>query len=195
MDKAQPYITAILLLLAAGFLVANAKLIFEYALFVRRRRATLLSWSSTKPPYYGMSLAIGVILGFLVFYKLVVIHRQAYGETMMFVYYGYLTPLSRRIKRGFYDDGIWTDTVFIPYNEIGGLSWRESEHDATLAVSGRVPDEHVVVWRDQCFLAPGGRQHIAQVLGQAAPVECDDNRSIALHAKYAAAAERRGGNA
>jgi len=137
-DKAQPYITAILLLLAAGFLVANAKLIFEYALFVRRRRATLLSWSSTKPPYYGMSLAIGVILGFLVFYKLVVIHRQAYGETMMFVYYGYLTPLSRRIKRGFYDDGIWTDTVFIPYNEIGGLSWRESEHDATLVVISRL---------------------------------------------------------
>ena len=99
MDKAQPYITAILLLLAAGFLVANAKLIFEYALFVRRRRATLLSWSSTRPPYYGMSLAIGVILGFLVFYKLVVIHRQAYGETMMFVYYGYLTPLSRQALR------------------------------------------------------------------------------------------------
>jgi hypothetical protein len=137
-DKAQPYITAILLLLAAGFLIANARLILEYALFVRRRRGTLLSWSGAKPPYYGMSLAIGVMLGFLVFYKLVVIHRQAYGETMMFVYYGYLTPLSRRIKRGFYDDGIWTDTVFIPYNEIGGLSWRESDHDATLVVISRL---------------------------------------------------------
>jgi len=135
---AQSYVTGILLLLAAGFLVANAKLIFEYVLFMKRKRGALLNWASPKPPYYGMSLAIGVMLGFLVFYKLVVIHRQAYGETMMFVYYGYLTPLSRRIKRGFYEDGIWTDTSFIPYNEIGGLSWRESEHDATLIVISRL---------------------------------------------------------
>jgi hypothetical protein len=138
MARAQPYVTGILLLLAAGFLVANAKLIFEYVRFMQRKRGALLNWASPKPPYYGMSLAIGVMLGFLVFYKLVVIHRQAYGETMMFVYYGYLTPLSRRIKRGFYEDGIWTDSAFIPYNEIGGLSWREGEHDATLIVISRL---------------------------------------------------------
>jgi hypothetical protein len=28
--------------------------------------------------------------------------------------------------------------VFIPYNEIGGLSWRESDHDATLVVISRL---------------------------------------------------------
>jgi len=85
-----------------------------------------------------MSLAIGVMLGFLVFYKLAVIAKQAFGETMMFVYYGYLTPLSRRIRRGFYADGIWTDTAFVPYNEIGGISWREGEQGVTLVVISRL---------------------------------------------------------
>jgi len=137
-DKAQPYITGFLFVLAAGFLVANLLLLAEYLRFMRRRRGTILAWPSPKPPYYGMSLAIGVMLGFLVFYKLAVIHRQAYGETMMFIYYGYLTPLSRRIRRGFYDEGIWTDSVFIRYHEIGGLRWREGDHDATLVVISRL---------------------------------------------------------
>ena len=138
MERAQPYITAALFVFAICFLVANARLIAEYVQFMRRRRGALLTWSSPKPPYYGMSLAIGVILGFLVFYKLVVIHRQAYGETMMFVYYACLTPLSRRIKRGFYEDGIWADTSFIAYNEVGGISWREGEHQVTLIVISRL---------------------------------------------------------
>ena len=50
---------------------------------------------------------------------------QLFGETMMFVYYGYLLPLSTRIRRGFYADGIWADSRFMPYNEIGGITWRE----------------------------------------------------------------------
>ena len=25
--------------------------------------------------------------------------------------------------------GIWADSAFIPYNEIGGITWREGEHD------------------------------------------------------------------
>ena len=46
---------------------------------------------------------------------------------MMFVYYGYLLPLSTRITRGLYADGVWTDSGFMPYAEIGGISWREGE--------------------------------------------------------------------
>jgi len=47
-------------------------------------------------------------------------------------------PLSRRIKRGFYEDGIWADTSFIAYNEVGGISWREGEHQVTLIVISRL---------------------------------------------------------
>src|SRR4051812_18729909 len=57
---------------------------------------------------------------------------------MMFVYFGYLVPLTRRIGRGFYEDGIWAETSFIPYNEVGGISWREGKHNATLIVISRL---------------------------------------------------------
>ena len=30
-----------------------------------------------------------------------------------------------RIGRGFYQDGVWLDSGFLPYAAIGGLTWRE----------------------------------------------------------------------
>jgi hypothetical protein len=57
---------------------------------------------------------------------------------MMFVYYAYLIPLTRRIGRGFYEDGIWADSTFIPYNELGGISWREGEHNVSLVMISRL---------------------------------------------------------
>jgi hypothetical protein len=92
----------VLLLLGAGFVVVNARVILQYVRYLRRRSHALLVWPAPKPPQYTLSLAIGVALGMLVFYKIVFIHRQAFGETMMFIYYAYLLPLSRRIGRGFY---------------------------------------------------------------------------------------------
>jgi hypothetical protein len=131
------FLTSILLLLGLGFLVADLRLLLQYMQFRKRRRGALLTWPSPKPPYYGMALAIGVALGLLVLLKFY-LRRQAFGETMMFVYYAYLLPLSQRIARGFYEDGIWADTTFIPYNEVGGISWREGEHNATLIVISRL---------------------------------------------------------
>src|SRR5262245_61221102 len=106
----QSFVTVVLILFGAGFLVANARLILEYVRVRRRRRSALLTWPSPNPPYYGMALGLGVVLGFLVFYKLVRLHRQAFGEGMMVLYYAYLLPLHLRIQRGFYEDGIWADT-------------------------------------------------------------------------------------
>jgi hypothetical protein len=136
--KVQSILAAVLLLLGVGFLIANARLVLEYVRYLRRKPGALLVWPSRKPPYYGMGLAIGVILGLLVFYKLVYLRQQAFGEIMMFAYYAYLMPLNRRIGRGFYADGIWLDNAFIPYNEIGGISWREGEHEVALIVISRL---------------------------------------------------------
>ena len=134
----QRILAGILLLLGGGFLIANARLILNYVRFLKRKPGALLIWPSPKPPYYGMALAIGVTMGLLVFYKLVYLRQQAFGEIMMFAYYAYLMPLNRRIGRGFYEDGIWLDTAFIPYHEIGGISWREGEHEVALIVISRL---------------------------------------------------------
>jgi len=134
----QRILAGILLLLGGGFLIENARLILNYVRFLKRKPGALLIWPSPKPPYYGMALAIGVTMGLLVFYKLVYLRQQAFGEIMMFAYYAYLMPLNRRIGRGFYEDGIWLDTAFIPYHEIGGISWREGEHEVALIVISRL---------------------------------------------------------
>ena len=76
---------------------------------------------------------------------------DAFGETMMMLYYGVFLPLSLRIGRGFYQDGIWTETGFVPYQKIGGLAWREGA-PVTLVLIDRerpfarrlaVPDRHL----------------------------------------------------
>jgi hypothetical protein len=131
-------VTGALLLLGFGFLIANVKLAFDYARFLKRRRAALLTWRIPKPPQYTFALGLGVALGLLVFVKLVLIRRQAFGEAMMFAYYAYFFPMSLTIGRGFYEDGIWADNAFIPYHEIGGISWREEEHQVSLIVISRL---------------------------------------------------------
>ena len=128
----------ILLLLGIGFLVANVRIAFETLKFVRRRSSAVLTWRGAKPRYYGLQLALGVILGLLLFYDMFVLRRpapQLFGVGMMFIYYAYLMPLKVRIGRGFYADGIWSESGFVPYWKIGAVSWREGEEIALVIVS------------------------------------------------------------
>lgn len=147
MNDVQPIIQGTFLLLGAGFLVANTRLAVEYARYVKRRRGALLTWRGPKPPYYVMQLAIGVFLGVILLYNVGRVYRQyngfrvdsrIFGQAMMFLYYAYLFPLSRSITRGFYQDGIWADAAFMPYNEIGGIAWREGEHEVALIITSRL---------------------------------------------------------
>ncbi len=129
----------ILFVLGVGFLAANLRLLFQYLRFMQRRSSALLTWRSRTPPLYGLLLSLGVILGLLLFYKLALQRRppsQAFGESMMFLYYAYVLPLSLRIGRGFYEDGIWSDAEFIPYQKIGGMTWREDK-DIALVIGYR----------------------------------------------------------
>src|SRR5262249_16856223 len=98
----------------------------------------LLTWTGPRPPYYSLAIGMGVALALVIVAKLLVRRPQVFGETMMFVYYACLTPLGRRIGRGFYEEGLWTDSVFVPYNERRGISWREGQHQVTLIVISRL---------------------------------------------------------
>ena len=138
----------LLLFLGVGFLVANVR--------VGHRRAQV----SAAPVVCGADLARAPAAllrsaararrraRLLLAYDLIVLRRrhgvlaravrfapQMFGISMMFVYYGYLVPLSRRIGRGFYADGIWSETGFVPYWKIGAVSWREGEEIALVIVS------------------------------------------------------------
>ncbi len=130
----------VLFVFGVGFFFANLKVVFDLVRFRLRKSASLLTWQNPKPPFYGFSLGLGVVLGLLLAFKLFVQRRsvdQLFGETMMFVYYGYALPLSTRIARGFYRDGVWADTGFMPWKQISAVTWRE-EGGVTLILISRV---------------------------------------------------------
>lgn len=118
----------VLMLLGAGFLAANVRILAQFVRYLRLRSSAVLVWPGKRPPAYGLFLIMGAILGIVIIIKLIWLRLQpqdAFGEAMMLLYYGYLVPLSLRIGRGFYQDGVWMEDGFIPYANIGGLSWRE----------------------------------------------------------------------
>jgi hypothetical protein len=134
------YLPRVLFLFGIGFLVANLRLLFQFLRFLKLRSSALLTWPGRRPPFYGLLLVLGAVLALLIVYKLTVLHQhpmQVFGETMMLVYYCYALPLSLRIGRGFYEDGIWADGGFMPYSHIGGLTWREDQ-TVTLVLMHRV---------------------------------------------------------
>jgi hypothetical protein len=127
----------LLLLFGVGFLVANFKVGLELLRYHRRKRSALLVWPKPKPRYYGMSLLIGLILGLLLVAE-ILLRRPVYslfGEAMMFLYYICLFPLATRIARGFYQDGVWSDTGFMPWSEISAVSWRDEGSVTLMLVS------------------------------------------------------------
>jgi hypothetical protein len=46
-------------------------------------------------------------------------------------------PLSTRIRRGFYGDGVWSDSGFMNWSEISAVSWKE-EPTLTLVLISHV---------------------------------------------------------
>jgi hypothetical protein len=118
----------VLLLLGVGFLVANLRILYDLAWYARRRTTALLVWPPRRHPYYPVMLLIGAALGALLVSNVATGHVRVgpvFGETMMFAYYACAVPLSRIVRRGFYANGIWTDSRYLGYPRIGGLAWRE----------------------------------------------------------------------
>jgi hypothetical protein len=121
---------AALYVLGGGFLLINLHQFYQYLKFRRLRPTALLTWAPQVPSLYRLFTWVGAVLAILVFYKIAVLRlhpKYVFGETMMLVYYVYALPLRVKIARGFYEDGIWADAGFIPYANIGGLTWRDGE--------------------------------------------------------------------
>jgi hypothetical protein len=131
-------LTRLLTLLGIGFMVVNVRIFVDFIRYLRRRSTALLTWPGQRPRFYGMFMALGVTLGVLILYKFVFQQRPAshlFGEAMMFLYYAYALPLSLRIGRGFYQDGVWAESGFLPYWQIGGVTWREEDQVTVILIS------------------------------------------------------------
>ena len=53
----------------------------------------------------------------------------------MFLYYAYLFPMSRNVARGFYEDGVWSDSGFMRWGQISAVSWKEEGKVSLVLIS------------------------------------------------------------
>ena len=129
----------LLFLFGVGFLIANLKVIADVIRFRLRRPSALLIWQRPKPLFYRFSLLLAVVLGLLLAAKIVQRRpvEHYFGEAMMFLYYAYAFPMSTRIARGFYQDGVWADSGFMRWAHISAVSWKE-EAGVTLILISRL---------------------------------------------------------
>ena len=128
----------LLFVFGLGFFAANVKVTADLLRFLTRKSSALLIWQNPKPRHYGFALALGAVLGLLVMIKIFVLGRtpqELFGEVMMFLYFGYAVPLSTRIARGFYQDGVWSDSGFMPWGQISAVSWKEGDHVTLVLIS------------------------------------------------------------
>lgn len=133
LQELAPALRQALLALGLLFVIVDLRVGVQLISWWRKRSRTVVTWPAPKPPFYAINLAIGVMLGILLFVNAAVVRRPAasvFGVGMMFLYYGYLLPLSTRIRRGLYEDGIWTDSGFMRYTDIGGLTWKSASAKA-----------------------------------------------------------------
>jgi hypothetical protein len=186
----------ILLVLGVGFLIANIRMARELVRWRRRREGSLITWAGRKPPHYGLSLAIGMMLGLLLLLKaylalgrasslsqwFLVFARSAFGELMMFVYFGYMLPLSTRIARGLYTEGIWTDSGFMRYDQVGGIRWKDGG-PATLVVIPRLKTIAHALEVPARYIAEVRRVLRDQISSHA--IEMDDGPGLHLGARDA----------
>ena len=123
------------------FLIVNLRLLFQFIRFMRIRSSALLTWPGRTPRFYRFFAVMGLVLSGVIVYKLAVLKfhpRDVFGESMMLVYYSYVPLTLKKIGRGFYEDGIWGESGFVPYSQIGGLTWREGSEQVTLVLMFRM---------------------------------------------------------
>lgn len=119
----------VMLALGVGFLIANGRVLRDLLRYARRRQAAVLVWQPARPTFFTLQLAIGWALVLLIVSNLVTASVRPgplFGQMMMACYYTAGVPLARRVRRGFFRQGVWTDSRFLPYSRIGGFTWREA---------------------------------------------------------------------
>lgn len=129
-------LSVVLLALGVYFSVLLGRGLAGYAKFRRVRPTALLTWPVPPPPHLPFLLALGLVsAGVTVLngYLDRPVHHVL-SQAVMALYFILMVPLSLRINLGFYRDGVWADTGFLPYDSIGRMAFREGPEVVLLLV-------------------------------------------------------------
>lgn len=110
------------------FVLWNTLTLARYASYRRLAPTAELTWHPARPWFYNMCVGIGFFMVSLTALSVFVLHRPllaTVAQALMALYYTIIFPLSFRIQRGFYKDGIWFERAFVPYSNVRRVSWRE----------------------------------------------------------------------
>jgi hypothetical protein len=127
MDSNETVLTIVLLALGVYFSVLNVRGLAGYLRFLRVRPTALVTWAVPRPAHFPLLLLLGVVSAAVAvlngFMQRPVHHVIPQG--LMSLYFILMVPLSGRIHRGLYRDGVWADAGFLPWAQIGRLAFFE----------------------------------------------------------------------
>jgi hypothetical protein len=123
----ETLLTVSLVGVALYFSVLIVRGALRYATFQKVRRRALLTWPGPRPAYFSLLVAMGgvaAVVAVLNGYLRYPFHK-IYSQLSIAVYFMGVVPLLTRIPKGLYDEGIWAEDGFIPYDRIERLAFRE----------------------------------------------------------------------
>ncbi|HEY7409700.1 MAG TPA: hypothetical protein VII13_03100 [Vicinamibacteria bacterium] len=128
--------TVVFLGLAAYFTVMVARTMHGYLLFRRLRPSAVLTWRVRRPAQLTFLLALGVVAALVALlnaYMRRPLHH-VYSQAIMAAYFIVMVPLTFRIQRGLYADGVWAEGGYLPYARIGRMAFVETPEIVLLLV-------------------------------------------------------------
>jgi len=121
-------LSVVLLGLGLYFSVLLVRGLRGYLLFRKVRPTALLTWPVPRSGQLPFLLALGVVatgVTALNAYLDRPLHHVL-SQALMAAYFVWMVPLCQSIRLGFYREGVWADTGFLPYANIGRIAFRES---------------------------------------------------------------------
>lgn len=123
----ETVITVVLIGLGVYFSILLARGVVGYVFFRKVRSRALLTWRLAPPPQFAWVVVLGVV-SLAVAILNITLQRplhHLYGQFAMSAYFILMVPLTARIHRGLYEDGVWAESGFLPYASIGRMAFRE----------------------------------------------------------------------
>lgn len=114
--------------LGAYFAVQLARGIAGYLRYRRVAPTAVLTWPSPRPAQLPWLVALGVLGGATAAFNAWLQRplHHVIGLALMAVYFLGLVPLARRIRLGFYRDGVWAHRGFLRWEEVARLAFVEA---------------------------------------------------------------------